>query len=343
MAYTSSFTDPRRTNIGASNYIRTILLLLLLSIVSPAWALDIAYCSTENTGSSFATVRNKYQSNGACHDACVSSYSFAILQAFECWCSNFAPTNTVSVDLCNDPCPGYPNDTCGALGSGLFGYIALNIAPSAVKAPVVSTSSTSNEPSLTTPSITSMAMTPYASIVTITGEVHTIVITPTVIPPTETINRPQPAVSGGFWSNTGAIAGTFIAVATIVILVIASMVWFFRRNRSKQESKKWGPQEAPITNTTMSRWSKSLYTNNRNSLTLLNTESLTRPPADRSPEASTPGTLSRPLSTFIHDQRLDPRTLFNPALANGSRTSVNTFHDNQDYSRRVLHVVNPDN
>src|SRR5277367_6579550 len=65
----------------------------------------------------------KYQSNGWCHDHCVGGYAFAIVQDFNCWCSNYAPGVTSSLDNCDTGCPGY-TEFCG--GNGFYGYIALN-------------------------------------------------------------------------------------------------------------------------------------------------------------------------------------------------------------------------
>jgi hypothetical protein len=70
-----------------------------------------------------------YQSNGLCHDFCLSSYAFAVVQGDGCWCSNYAPGTTTTG--CSDQCPGYPPELCG--GSGVYGYIALALSPSGTK------------------------------------------------------------------------------------------------------------------------------------------------------------------------------------------------------------------
>jgi len=76
------------------------------------------------------SVYAQYQSNGACHDTCQQSYAYAIVQYQDCWCSNYAPANTVSVDECNVQCPGYGYENCGNQSAGLYGYIRLNVQPS---------------------------------------------------------------------------------------------------------------------------------------------------------------------------------------------------------------------
>lgn len=44
----------------------------------------------------------------------------------------------------------------------------------------------------------------------------------------------------------------------------------------------------------------------------------------------------------IVDQRLDPGALWNAPFDNQSRVSIRSLQDDQDYSRRVLRLANPD-
>lgn len=71
-----------------------------------------------------------YASLGKCHDECLSNYAFAIVQGSTCWCSNYAPADTVPVTECNEACPGWPYEFCGSPNSGLYGYLALSDSPS---------------------------------------------------------------------------------------------------------------------------------------------------------------------------------------------------------------------
>ena len=73
---------------------------------------------------------NQYQSDGSCQVTCQDSYAFAVLQGVNCWCSDYTPSDQKQTNLCNDPCPGFPGDWCGNPSAGLYGYIALSIAPS---------------------------------------------------------------------------------------------------------------------------------------------------------------------------------------------------------------------
>jgi cell wall integrity and stress response component len=78
----------------------------------------------------FHAVYNEFNSDGSCQVKCQSSYAFAIVLGSDCWCSNYAPSDLKQTDLCDDPCPGYQSDSCGSTSAGLYGYIALSIAPS---------------------------------------------------------------------------------------------------------------------------------------------------------------------------------------------------------------------
>ena len=88
-------------------------------------------------------VMDNFQSNGACHDTCLAQYAFAVVQGFNCWCSDYVPFDTTSTALCDQDCPGFPSDKCGNTTAGLYGYIALSVQPSGTQgATSSSTSST---------------------------------------------------------------------------------------------------------------------------------------------------------------------------------------------------------
>lgn len=106
-------------------------------------------CSSENTGSDFDasqcrsswaatlsgrlrtnhhTVESIYMSNGRCTTNCTNidpTYAYAIVQGKLCWCSDYAPANTVPVSQCSDTCVGYPFEDCGNQAQGLFGYLQI--------------------------------------------------------------------------------------------------------------------------------------------------------------------------------------------------------------------------
>jgi cell wall integrity and stress response component len=127
-----------------------LLAALLAHLASLTRGAEIAYCSPENTGADTGfqagngqrtvptfihanavhAVYNQFNSDGSCEVKCQSSYAFAILLGADCWCSNYAPSNLKQTNQCDDPCPGYQSDWCGSSSAGLYGYIALSIAPS---------------------------------------------------------------------------------------------------------------------------------------------------------------------------------------------------------------------
>lgn len=86
-------------------------------------------------------MNDHYQSNGRCFDTCKASYAFAVVQDTNCWCSNYAPSDTVDVGSCSETCPGYGFEQCGSLSEGLYGYVALNKGPSGTIGPSSSSSS----------------------------------------------------------------------------------------------------------------------------------------------------------------------------------------------------------
>lgn len=80
-------------------------------------------------------MRSDYQSNGACQDTCKGSYAYAVIQRKNCWCSNYAPPDSVNTLQCNDPCPGFPPEWCGSSSSGLYAYFQLTLSPSGTFSP----------------------------------------------------------------------------------------------------------------------------------------------------------------------------------------------------------------
>ena len=71
-----------------------------------------------------------FQSQGLCFNQCKSQYAFAVVQGNNCWCSNYAPSQTTSLSSCSVACPGFPAEACGNAQAGLFGYIPTPLSPS---------------------------------------------------------------------------------------------------------------------------------------------------------------------------------------------------------------------
>ncbi|KZF22905.1 hypothetical protein L228DRAFT_268280 [Xylona heveae TC161] len=440
-----------------------VVLTILMLGVQEALSLDIRYCSSQNTGSSFNSVSNIYQSNGACSDTCKSNYAFAILQGSSCWCSNYVPSSTTSTGSCNQNCPGYPDDKCGNESEGLYGYIALGNSPSGTAAassssqssgqkPSTSSTSTSqavssqthpvnpstpthltpslqssvlvilvqpssvsvslsttrltpfsiqttpsakpstvretvtasqspsviisvitNTPSTTstssqstststsadststsssstssTPSPTSSPQpaeespttwtpTPVTTVMTITGQVRTVTMTPTVAP--SSVLPVSKHSDGGFFSHAGKVAGLFVGIA-LIILLVAGMIFFccWRRRQhlrdvaAESTSSEEGPSRRP-SRTMSENGLLSGFMGEK----VPSTSSHRAGSSENDPEPGRSGRLPR-----VVDQRLDPTSLYSPVHDNSSRASVRSLRDDQDYSRRVLRLTNPD-
>ncbi|PRT55363.1 Cell wall integrity and stress response component 4 [Wickerhamiella sorbophila] len=102
------------------------LLALALAQGSGQITNPLTSCSSSNTASGQGFFL-QYNSYGACTTHC-SGYAFAIMKGLYCWCSNYAPDDTVSVSECSDPCGGYKTDRCGNVDKGLYGYAQIGQA-----------------------------------------------------------------------------------------------------------------------------------------------------------------------------------------------------------------------
>lgn len=331
----------------------TLCLISALNLVS---ALDIAYCSNLNTAS---TNKNSsiYQSNGLCHDFCIQNYAFAVLQDDGCWCSNYIPGTTTTG--CNTECPGYKFELCG--GSGVYGYIALTKSPSGTRGGASSASSTavpstSSTPSSTQAPTTSSAPkdttsssstsstwtpTPVVSLKTVTGQVQTITITPTVPPNSQSLNGVAKGSGNGGLSTGGAVGLTVGLVA--LVAVIGAMIFYYMRKRRQEKAEAYNNVSRRGSVSGFGAPQRSATTMSENSRYVLGTDG-TRVVERWEEDPDAPG--SRRSRLMPVDPRLDP---FAPVYQRGdhnkSRESVNTIRDDHDYSRRVhapLRATNPD-
>ncbi|CAO1596874.1 hypothetical protein XANCAGTX0491_000701 [Xanthoria calcicola] len=229
-------------------------------------------------------------------------------------------------------------------------YVPISVTETTTNAPApapttssVPASSSSEEPS---PKST-WTPTPVTSVMTVTGQIKTITITPT-IPPNGAVVA-QPSRDGGFMSHPGKVAGLFVGIAVIICLLAAALIWFFiRRNRNAEAeamaSTAGGetPQRRQSKMSTIGLLGGTRRTNKRRSVPKIQTSgwgpgnSMEKSPVD------TPVDYSRTSYPRVVDQRLEPAALWNPLQDNGSHVSIQSFRDDQDYSRRMLRVANPD-
>ncbi|KAL5331870.1 hypothetical protein ACEPPN_001409 [Leptodophora sp. 'Broadleaf-Isolate-01'] len=336
----------------------TLAAVFLLAICHQIAAYDVVYCANFNTAE---TPRNfsLYQTNSLCYEYCngdtdlqSKQYALAVVQFQGCWCTDYAPTTTTTG--CTQTCPGWPGELCGNTSPVLYGYVELPASISGSRGPSSSTSSSANqntESTMTTQQSSSTASTsstwtptPVTSLETITGQVRTVTVTPTVPPNAQATNGLAPAKKGsGGGLGTGGAVGLTIGLVALVAIIAAAIFFFLRKRRRDQEAAETlsrrgssaGFGAAAVPSRTMSE----------NSRYVLGTD------GRRVVETWEPGETAevRKSRLIPVDQRLDP---FSPVYQRGdnkSRESVNTIRDDHDYSRRmvtggtgILRATNPD-
>ncbi|KAE8377204.1 hypothetical protein BDV26DRAFT_218150 [Aspergillus bertholletiae] len=304
--------------------------LLLLTLFS--WrvlaASDITYCSTVNTGASNAANVSVYQSNGLCTDTCNADYAFGILQGKSCWCSDIAPNKATNVatSKCDTGCPGYPDDSCGSASDGVFAYIQMNEHSPSGTATVSSSTSTSTTSSTTTTSSDSSktteapTTTASQSVETVAGEIKTITV-PNAKPTSSSAGMSEKESSGSGLSG-GAIAGVVIGSIGALAAIIAILFLIFFK---KRQARSTSPSPSVSNGLLDGRNSKS------SQMSIAN-----RTFSDTHSHTLSAG--SSRLPTFT-DTRLKTDTVL---YAGGRRDSDVSLQDNEDYSRPVLRLTNPD-
>jgi hypothetical protein len=143
--------------------------------------------------------------------------------------------------------------------------------------------------------------------------------------------------SSSFWDAPGKVAGVFVTVGVIILLLGIAILWIFRRRKttSKDEEK---PEDLPKSITRQNSMGQTV-SRSTSLLQLLGKREKNRPEVASGPSANG-GRVSRsPTNLAIPslDQRLDPRSMMNRFEDNDSRVS---FRDEDDYSRRVWRITN---
>ncbi|CAG8919263.1 unnamed protein product [Penicillium salamii] len=285
---------------------------------------DLAFCATDNTGASYSAVSDTYQSNGACLKTC-ANYALGVLQGKKCWCTNVAPSKTSQEDTsdCDTGCPGYPSDSCGSASKGVFAYVSItgNDVTSTAGGSTSSTSTSSSSSSSTTSSSTEKTTDTTASVAVETnsgGEVKTITVagsspTGAKSASADTSEADNSKLSGG--SIAGIVIGVLGGLALVGALIF---LIFFYRKRARSVS--------PIPSQDM--------TDNRTS----RGSSFMRGIFPQG-EGAAGGSIPTRSGTTFTDNRMKTNTVLYP---NGARDSSVSLQDNEDYSRPVLRLTNPD-
>ncbi|KAL8887355.1 MAG: hypothetical protein Q9192_006343, partial [Flavoplaca navasiana] len=189
--------------------------------------------------------------------------------------------------------------------------------------------------------------TPVVSVMTVTGQVKTITITPT-IPPSGAVVA-QLSRDDGFMSHPGKVAGLFVGLALIICLSAAALIWVFIRRKRKAEAETIAsmgggetPQRRQSKMSTIGLLGGTRRSNNRKSVPRIQTSGWGPGNSTEKSPTDTPIDYRRTSYPRVVDQRLEPAALWNPLQDNGSHVSIQSFRDDQDYSRRMLRVANPD-
>ncbi|KAL7275768.1 Cell wall integrity and stress response component 4 [Rhizina undulata] len=344
----------RETGVRRRGFVRGTYWLQLATIVifslcmaEKSWALDIEYCSSINTASDSA------------------NYAFAVLQGTRCWCSNYAPsTNTTG---CDTGCPGYDLEYCGSTTNDLYGYIALAVAASGTlsAAPATTTTSTQTTTSesstqTTKGSTADTTSTPSVLVVTSVGGFKTITLgaaetssssTKSDSSTNSSSSASATAGSSSFFSNPGRVAGVFVGIGLVILGIVAGLL-YFRHRRNRQQSL-YGDNGSGIIQAGGAGFIGGNRRRSRSMSTLglvgekgLGTADSTPSGHGYSNSTGTAGAVaplmdgtSAPIGRIV-DQRLDPYVRFDNDPS--SRMSVKSLRDDQDYTRRVLRLANPD-
>lgn len=353
------FRDKRRTHrlkdVSVRPYSRRIFslaplgLLLYLSLDGASAQLQQKYCSSQNTGADHYVESNQWQTLGLCKDKCVL-YAFGVVKGFECWCSDYAPNPSEARTDCVT-CPQYNLEKCGNSKTGAYGYIDTGTRPKGTADASDGPSSTTMSSSTLTESTAATHTTPWVSVITVDGPPQTVTFTPSGwIGPTVD-NSPGPSSSGddNFFDNAGRVAGVFTVLALLLVALIFALFWYLRRRRQKgaplgadsPTPESFGGGILIGSAGQEKRRSRSMST-----LGLTAPYASDRPPpmvTTNSGSSGGSGVISAVTPDRITDQRLDPGQVWMRfENDNVSRMSVRSLRDDQDYSRRVLRLANPD-
>lgn len=323
-----------RSSTPTMKVAEVVSVFVLLARPFASAATSLTYCASVNTGSSFSAVSDTYQSNGACLKTC-ANYALGILQGKKCWCSNVAPSKSSQASDtsdCDGACPGYPSDSCGSASKGVFAYLEItgNDVTSTAGGSTTSTTtsssstSTSSSSSTSTSSTSSDTTTSTSSTVSVQTNAGGQVKTITVAGSSATAGADSGSASTTPTSSKlsgGSIAGIVIGVLGGLALIGALIfLIFFYRKRARSISPIPSQEMADDRTSRGSSFMGGLFPRNNG-------------------EGAAGGSIPARSGTTFTDRRMKTNTILYP---NGARESSVSLQDNEDYSRPVLRLTNPD-
>lgn len=298
---------------------RTARILLPFTLLTSALALNATTyvgCFSSSSGLTEDSTY-QYQSSGYCQQTCVDNNNQAVLgltSGDDCWCGSSVPPTSakVSDSKCNTPCTGYGQDSCGGTNywSVYLTGTEADVGNAGASSSSASSSAAASSTSASTAASSSAAAQSSNSPTTTTSQPSVVTsITPgkTVVV-TEAASVTQSAAptttdTTSHKSGGSNTVGIAVGVVVGVLAVAAIAAGLFFFMRHRRK------QQADV-----ERKSEAA--------TFAAAAAPPRIPATR--KSSGP------------DSRIDPDAMAQRRLSDGS------IADNEDYSRRILKVTNPD-
>ncbi|KXL49870.1 hypothetical protein M433DRAFT_300 [Acidomyces richmondensis BFW] len=270
-------------------------------------AMSYSGCYSSSTGLSDQGSYT-YQTPSYCQPICIGKNQavFGLSQGSNCWCGNELPPASSKVDdsNCNTPCNGYGLDDCG--GTNYFSVYLTGTEQNVANAGGSSSSSSSSN-SVSTSTISSSVTTSTPGATSGASTVVTSVAPGTTVVVTQPASQGEatgsPSTSSSKKSGGTNVAGVAAGVVVGVVAIAAIVAGLFFWLRYKRQ-----------------RDAENEYKRSTQAADFLHGGREIKPPPTAYSQMS--------------DSRLDPEA--------GRRNSNGSIADDQDYSRRILRVANPD-
>lgn len=284
--------------------------LIITTLAALAMAQDGGYGEEgcfEDSGSLKKAYTNIYNSAGKCYAACEKKGSAVFaMQGQKCFCGDSLPSKTASSSKCKETCPGFPDDSCGGDDAwSVFTIAGKSVSSSSPSSTSSKSSSTSSSSSSSTSSSSSSSK-GSSTQSSSTGASSTSSAASATASGDDDDDDKDKKASG---IGGGAIAGIVIGIVAALGIIGAALV-FWRKRRNAHND--YNPSSSPD-------GFRDPFGVHESKLS----------------SASTAVNSSSPPMPV--DQRL------NPAMLGERRISDGSLADEQDYSRKILRVTNPDN